>query len=125
MAYTQFGPFSNGGAPGLSASFFNPLETFLLSLNTASYDSHISSDGNGNITALGTIQFSASSAQLKISNGGSILDATGATDLILNAPNTGGGHKLKWQVGGVTVASIDSSGNILYKGAAPAQNNNP
>jgi hypothetical protein len=43
---------------------------------------------------------------------------------LLNAPNTGGGHKLKLQVGGVTGFSVDSSGNILYKGTI-GQNSNP
>jgi hypothetical protein len=94
-------------------------------LNSASYDSHITADGSGNITAIGSIQFLPSQALMKISSGTTIFDASAATDLILNAPNTGGGHKFKIQVGGVTVVSVDSSGNILYKGSAPAQNSNP
>ena len=98
MAYTQFGPFTNGSPPGIQASFLNPLETFLLSLNSAAYDANITADGSGNITAIGQITFLPSQAKLKISSGTSILDATGGTDLVLNAPNTGGGHKFKIQV---------------------------
>ena len=125
MAYSQYGPFTNGSAPGISAAFLNALETFLLLVNSAAIDANITADGSGNITAIGQIEFLPSQAKLKISSGTSILDATGATDLILNAPNTGGGHKMKFQVGGTTVVSIDSSGNILYKGSAPAFNSNP
>lgn len=55
MSYVQFGPFVDGGSPGVSAEFLNPLETFLLSLNSASYDSHISSNGAGIVTLLGLI----------------------------------------------------------------------
>lgn len=31
--YTQFGPWTSGGAPGIDAPFLNPLETFLLALS--------------------------------------------------------------------------------------------
>lgn len=55
MSYTQFGPFVDGGSPGVSAEFLNPLETFLLSLNSASYDSHITANGSGIMTLLGLI----------------------------------------------------------------------
>lgn len=55
MSYVQFGPWDDGGAPGISAEFLNPLETFLLSLNSASYDSHISANGSGVMTTTGQI----------------------------------------------------------------------
>lgn len=32
--YTQFGPFTSGGAPGIDAPFLNPVETFLLALSS-------------------------------------------------------------------------------------------
>lgn len=51
MSYVQYGPFDDGGAPGISSSFLNPLETFLLSLNSAAHDPNISSNGSGNMTA--------------------------------------------------------------------------
>lgn len=52
-AYTQYGPFTDNSAPGISASFLNPLETFLLAINSAGYDSFVSSDGSGNVTLNG------------------------------------------------------------------------
>ena len=122
MSYTQYGPFTNGTSPGISATFLNNVETFLLSLNSASYDANITSDGSGNITAIGTIKFNGSNAKLMIASGSSILDATLGTNLILNAPNTGGGHKVYLQVGGNSVMSVDANGTIIYKtgGSAPA-----
>jgi len=53
--YVQFGPWGDGSAPGISAEFLNPLETFLLSLNSASYDSDISANGSGVATLVGLI----------------------------------------------------------------------
>jgi hypothetical protein len=55
MAYTRSGPFTNGGAPGISATFLNNVENFLVSLgtstvNTAATDTHVSSDGSGDVT---------------------------------------------------------------------------
>ena len=36
MSYTQVGPFTNGAAPGISASFLNGLETWILSVDQPS-----------------------------------------------------------------------------------------
>jgi hypothetical protein len=49
MPYTRYGPFTNGGPPGISAAFLNGLESFLLTINTAATDSQISSDGAGTL----------------------------------------------------------------------------
>ena len=122
--YVQYGPFSNSNAPYISQAFLNPLETFLLSINSAAYDANITSDGSGNVTAIGTIKFLASKAKLMINNGSAFVDASGGTDLLLNAPNTGGGHKIKLQVGGVSVLSSDSTGNFQMLGAL-TQNGTP
>lgn len=87
-------------------------------------NNQIVSDGGGNITSVGTIQFSSGNEKLFTHTGVPILDASGNTDLILNAPNLNGGHKFKIQVGGVTVWSVDSLGNVLYK-LSNNQNSNP
>src|SRR5713226_4530689 len=50
MGYVQYGPFVNGSSPGLSSSFFNQVEAFLTTLNSASTDANILSDGNGALT---------------------------------------------------------------------------
>lgn len=50
MPYTQYGPFVNGSAPGISSSFLNQLESFLVTINNAATDANISSDGSGNMT---------------------------------------------------------------------------
>jgi hypothetical protein len=109
MAYTQYGSFTNGSSPGINATFLNNLETFLLSLNSLSYDSLVTAS-SGNITAVGTIQFTSGNEKIFSHTGSAILDASGNTDLKLNAPNTGGSHKIYLQVGGVNVFSVDSSG---------------
>jgi hypothetical protein len=48
--YVQYGPWEDGGSPGISAEFLAPLEDFLLSINSAAYDSHVSSDGSGKLS---------------------------------------------------------------------------
>lgn len=114
--YVQYGPFVNSTAPGISAAFLNALETFLLSVNAVAYDANITSDGAGHVNFTGGG---------KISQGGrSIVDASAGTDLTLNAPNTGGSHKIFGQVGGTNVFSVDSSGNMILKGSL-TQNGTP
>lgn len=54
MAYTPYGPWTDGGAPGVSAEFLNPLETFLQSVNSAATDSNISA-ASGIMTVLGMV----------------------------------------------------------------------
>ncbi len=49
--YVQFGPFVDGSSPGISAEFLNPVETFLLQINSAAYDPLISSNGSGVVQA--------------------------------------------------------------------------
>lgn len=53
-SYTPVGPFTDGGAPGVSAEFLNPLETFLTSINSAAYDPLISANA-GIETVVGLI----------------------------------------------------------------------
>lgn len=43
--------FTNGGPPGISASYLNGVEAMLASVNTEATDGLISSDGAGNATA--------------------------------------------------------------------------
>lgn len=116
MTYTAYGPFTNGSSPYISQAFLNALETYLLTISSAASDANITSDGSGNITAIGTIQFLSGAEKLKSHTGIVILDASGNTDLLLNAPNAGGGHKLKLQVGGTVVMSINQSGNAVFLG---------
>lgn len=48
--YTKTGPFTNGGAPGISAAFLNALEDFAFA---GWFDSLITSNGSGRISASG------------------------------------------------------------------------
>lgn len=41
MPYTQYGPFTDGSAPGITASFLNQLETFLSTINALASNSAI------------------------------------------------------------------------------------
>lgn len=43
MAYTQFGAFSDDSPPALDDSFFNAIEAFLLTINSAATDGNVSS----------------------------------------------------------------------------------
>lgn len=115
-AYTQYGPFTNGSAPGISQAFLNALETFLLGLSSASYDSNITSDGTGNITAVGTIQFLSGKETLKSHTGIVVVDFSGNTDLSLNAPNSGGSHHVYIKIGGTNMMRFDSNGNATMLG---------
>lgn len=45
-----------------------------------------------------------------------VISSPNLTDLFINVPNSGGGHKIFIQVGGVNVMSIDASGNMRVKG---------
>lgn len=49
MAYGRYGPFTDDEEPGMSAEFLNPLEDFLVSINSAATDSRLTSDGNGRL----------------------------------------------------------------------------
>lgn len=52
MAYTQYGPFDNGGSPPINENFLNGVESFLLLINALATDANITSDGNGAATLL-------------------------------------------------------------------------
>lgn len=57
--YTKTGPFTNGGAPGISAAFLNAAETFMAA---GWFDSLITSDHSGNLT---TVSVSNSVGQIR------------------------------------------------------------
>jgi hypothetical protein len=58
--YANTGPFTNNVTPpGISATFLNNIENFLDTITSVAYDSHVSSDGSGNVTV----------ASLKLANG--------------------------------------------------------
>lgn len=50
MSYTKYGPFTDNGAPGISAEYENGVETFLSSINAAATDANITSNGNGGLS---------------------------------------------------------------------------
>lgn len=110
--YPPSGPFSNGNPPAYNAGFGNNVEQFL----GYAADSNITSDGNGNLNIANTGHYEI--------GGFTIIWAPNNQDLFINVPNAGGGRKLNIQVGGVTVAHIDSSGNMVLKGSL-TQNGNP
>lgn len=116
-AYVQYGPFTNNAAPYLSAAYNNALETFLLGLNSASYDSNITSDGSGNLSIVNTAHYEIGGFQ--------VMWSPSSGDLLINVPNVGGSHKFRVQVGGVDQFSIDSSGNVKARGTITASTTVP
>ncbi len=116
MGYTKYGPFTDNAAPYLSAAYNNGLENFLVTLNSASYDSNITSDGSGNLTIVNTAHFQIGGFQ--------VMWSPSSGDLYINVPNSGGGHKLYFQVGGTNKMSLDSSGNLRTAGSL-TQNTTP
>ena len=51
--YVNAGPFVNTVTPpSINATFLNNLENFLDSINGTAYDTHVSSDGSGNVTVV-------------------------------------------------------------------------
>jgi hypothetical protein len=108
-AYVVYGPFNNGGAPFVSKAFLDGVENFLVTLNSASYDSNITSDGSGNLTIPNTAHYEIAGFQ--------IVWSPSSGDLYINCPNVGGSHKLFCQVGGVNKMSLDSSGNMRIAGS--------
>lgn len=69
VTYTQYGPWTDGGSPGVAAEFLNPLETFLVA---GWFDSAITSDGSGNLSAVSFIATTTGT----VLNGGSAGTAT-------------------------------------------------
>lgn len=115
--YIPYGPWNNAASPAISAAFLNALETWLQTLNAASYDSNITSDGTGNLSIANTGNYQIA--------GVSVLSSPSSHDLLINVPNLGGGHKFRVQVGGVDVFSIDGSGNVRAKGTITASTTVP
>lgn len=115
--YTQVGPFVNNSPPAISAAFLNALESFLLSLNSSTYDTNITSDQNGNLTIPNTAHFQIAGFQ--------IVWSPSSGDLMINVPNVGGGHKMRFLVGGVDKMSLDSSGNLKTAGTMTASTTVP
>lgn len=60
MAYTRYGPFTDGGSPGISASFLNQAENFLVTVNSAATDASISAAA-GLLSAVGFASTSTAS----------------------------------------------------------------
>lgn len=67
-SYTPTGPFTNGGAPGISSQFLNAIETFLEAVNGAATDSLVTTDGSGNLTFSG-----ATANKFQLSGTGAII----------------------------------------------------
>lgn len=110
--------------PGIDATFLNNVENFLDQITSSAVaDSHITADGNGNMTVNGSIQIVSSTNGLRI-NGQLVLSSPLSQDVFLNAPNVGSGHKCVLQVGGVRVLSVDQSGNTTIRGSL-TQNGTP
>lgn len=81
MAYTPFGPWTNGSSPGISAAFLNGMETYLTSVNSAATDTHISS-ATGVLTTLGVRLATGSIARISVFTGfssGTVAHGLGGT----------------------------------------------
>ncbi len=78
---------------------------------------HLQVGGNDMATLSSTGVLSLTGSAPKVQYGSiSIIDVSAGTDMKLNAPNVGGGHKIYFQVGGTNVMSVDSSGNVRALG---------
>lgn len=104
----------------------------------------VTTDGSGNVSSSGHFVtgggFTVNGGDIVtnthniIMNGGFVVDSftsqnvvdfAGHTDLNLNAPNSGGGHRIIFKIGGAnTVAHIDNAGNMVIKGTL-TQNGTP
>lgn len=115
--YSIYGPFNNGSAPYISKAFLDGVENFLASLNSASYDSNITSDQSGNLTIPNTAHYEIAGFQ--------IMWSPSSGDLMINVPNVGGSHKMRFQVGGVDKMSLDGSGNLRTAGTMTASTTVP
>jgi hypothetical protein len=78
-SYTQYGPLVNGSSPPLNQSFFNGIESYLLSLNSLAEDANISADGNGAATML----------KLALNPGSTVLNGATAGTATLYQPVNG------------------------------------
>jgi len=78
-AYSNTGPFVNNTTPGISATFLNNIENFLDSINSSAYDTHVSSDGSGNVT-IASVKFAT--GIIKAINWGFIASLTNAGQTI-------------------------------------------
>lgn len=78
---------------------------------------HLQVGGNDMATLSSTGVLSLTGSAPKVQYGSiSIIDVSAGTDITINAPNVGGGHKLVGTVGGTRVFSIDINGNMIIKG---------
>lgn len=100
MAYTPYGPWTNGSSPGISAAFLNALETFLALVNSAATDGSISA-ASGVLSAVNAL---LSGGLIGKSTAGDIIDAS-TTTTILKAQTA-----INLAINGVTIGSITSGG---------------
>lgn len=89
VTYTSVGPFSNANPPGLNASFFNGIETFL---SAGWFDSQITSNGSGIQTMVGAI-IGSGLLSLSIPHTQTLNGSTSGT-LTINEYMTGTGLKI-------------------------------
>ncbi len=82
--YSPTGPFTNGGAPGISAAFLNEEERILKLINALACDANVSSDLAGN----------ASLASLLLTGNVQTINGTSGGTVTLYQPMTGSGLKI-------------------------------
>lgn len=70
MAYTPYGPWTSGGAPGIDAPFLTALELYLAGVVS---DSNITSNGAGILTMLGLVNNDAGVTITGTTNGSATL----------------------------------------------------
>lgn len=88
ITYTSTGPFVNGGAPGISASFLNALENFC---SAGWFDSQITSNHSGVLTALGLV---TGSGLLSLASHAQSVNGSTSGTLTINEYMTGSGLKI-------------------------------
>jgi hypothetical protein len=83
MAYTRYGPFTDGTAPGVSAEFLNPVEDTLVALNSAATDSNISA-ASGILTLIGLVL--SGSGKIVLPNPGTAQSLTNGSTITISGP---------------------------------------
>jgi len=105
--YVQYGPFTNGTTPSVDATFLNThLEAFLLTIGSIAYDSSISSDGSGNVSA----------TSIKLSGSGTYkIGGTMSASAIMHFQDATGYEPLQAFNGGIGVAVNNATTPSIIK----------
>jgi hypothetical protein len=122
MAYSPTGPFTNNTVPpGISATFLNNVENFLVTVNSAATDSNITSGGSGNLATTGTIQMANNKAFQSKDSGGTVrtlLIEDGSNQVKIGAGNAN--NIILMDKAGAALVTVSGSGLVVNTGTLTA-----